>query len=137
MKRFIERIRRRFLPLGDQPSARDVHSQTAIRVFLSYHGSERALGTLYKEGDSFVFAYDPSFASAPDAKPISAFPDLHRTYRSEHLWPFFALRIPRTERQDVREAMNRREIPDDDIFRLLGELSTKAVASPYRFAPTH
>lgn len=134
MKRVIERLRR-FLPLGDQPSARDVRTQCAIRILVPSEGGDRIIGTLYKDGAEFVFEYDPTFATAPDSKPISAFPDLRKKYRSERLWPFFSIRIPRTEREEVREAMKRREIPDDDVIRLLGELSSRAVASPYRFAP--
>ena len=137
MKRMIERLRRRFLALGDQPSARDVRSGAAIRVLGPSGRGDRIVGTPYKAGDEFVFEYDASFVATPGATPISAFPDIHRTYRSERLWPFFSIRIPRIEREEVREAMERRDIPSDDVFRLLGELSSKAVASPYRFAPAH
>ena len=137
MKRMIERLRQRFLPLGEELSARDVHSQGALRVLVQTGSGMRLIGTLHKEGDEFVFRYDTAFSSAPSAKPISAFPDLHREYRSERLWPFFSIRIPRVERQDVREVMERRDIPSDDVLRLLGELSSRAVASPYRFEPAH
>ena len=133
MKRFIDSLRRRFLPLGELPSAREVPASGSISVFLG----DRQIGTLRKEPDEFVFEYDSAYVRAPDAVPIPAFPDLQTTYRAEKLWPFFAVRVPSVEREDVQAAMRRREIGDDDVLRLLGELSKRGVSSPYRFVPAH
>lgn len=81
-----------------------------------------------------MFRYDPIFAQAQDATPISAFPDLDQEYRSEDLWPFFAVRLPPVEREDVKRALEQRHIPESDVLRLLAELSRRGVSSPYRFS---
>ncbi|MDA4132078.1 MAG: HipA N-terminal domain-containing protein [Thaumarchaeota archaeon] len=96
--------------------------------------SPQVLGTLTKEGEEFVFRYDRAFARSKDAKPISSFPDLTEEYRASRLWPFFAVRLPPLDRKDVQELVEQRQIPKTDVFRLLAELSSKAVTSPYRFS---
>ncbi|MCM2334357.1 MAG: HipA N-terminal domain-containing protein [Anaeromyxobacteraceae bacterium] len=106
----------------------------AVEVYLETRQGRVTLGTLTKEGQEFVFRYDPRFAKAADSTPISAFPDLDREYRAEELWPFFAVRIPPVDREDVRQAMEKRHIPEKDVLRLLAELSGRGVSSPYRFA---
>lgn len=116
------------------PRATNVTGTAAVEVYLETRHGRVTLGTLSKEGQEFVFRYDPDFAHGESSKPISAFPDLEREYRTEELWPFFAVRVPPVERDDVREAMQRRHIPEKDILRLLAELSGRGVSSPYRFA---
>jgi HipA-like protein len=130
MKNFFRALRRHLLPLSTLPTAHDVRGLGALLVCLD----DAVIGTLRLEGDTFVFEYDPGYANAPGAVPISAFPDIQKTYRSPTLWPFFAVRLPPTEREDVQAAMKKREIADDDVLRLLAELSRRGVSSPYRFS---
>jgi HipA-like protein len=116
------------------PHAKDSVSSPAVEVFVVTGTGKRVLGRLSKEGAEFVFRYDPAFAKSHDAHPISAFPRLGEEYRGEALWPFFAVRLPPVERQDVQEALERHQISKHDVLRMLGELSGRAVASPYRFS---
>lgn len=118
---------------AERPRAHQVSGGAEVEVFVETRAGRRTLGRLSKEGREFVFRYDPGFARSPDAKPISAFPALDREYRQEELWPFFAVRLPPVEREDVRAAMQRRHIPESDVLRLLAELSGRGVSSPYRF----
>jgi HipA-like protein len=105
-----------------------------LQVYVLKQDGTLLLGSLTKEGPEFVFRYDPKFVKAEGATPISAFPALDREYRSEQLWPFFQVRVPPLERQDVQDFIEERKIPRTDVLRLLGELSAKAVTSPYRFS---
>lgn len=120
---------------GPRPRAGDATGVARVVVYLDTRQGRRTLGTLSRDGREFVFRYDREFARDPDAKPISAFPELDREYRQEELWPFFAVRLPPIERDDVRKAMERRHIPASDVLRLLAELSARGVSSPYRFSP--
>lgn len=95
---------------------------------------KKVIGSLWKDGHEFVFRYDPKFARSADAQPISAFPDLDEEYRREELWPFFAVRLPPVDREDVRKVLERRHIAESDVLRLLGEVSARGVSSPYRFS---
>ena len=78
------------------------------------------VGAVRREGAELVFEYDDSYVTRPDARPISAFPELGTVYRSHRLWPFFTVRMPPLDRQDVEvlEAVQRLDASDD--LELLG-----------------
>lgn len=76
-----------------------------------------------------MFRYHPEYSGYP----ISSFPNLDQEYRSKHIWPFFAVRIPPLNRPDVREVLDRRAIKDDQIFEILGAVGRLSVANPYEF----
>ena len=135
IRQAIRALRREFAPWGaERPRARDASGTAKVVVFVETREGRVTLGTLERDGREFLFRYDRDFAASRDAKPISAFPDMTREYRSEDLWPFFAVRLPPVEREDVQAAMKRRHIPESDILRLLAELSGRGVSSPYRFS---
>ena len=87
------------------------------------------VGRLSCEGDEYVFRYDTNYVE----KPISAFPKLHQEYRSTHLWPFFAIRIPPLDREDMREEIAKRSLGEDQILEILGSLAKVSVANHYEF----
>jgi hypothetical protein len=104
-----------------------------LELSLETEGGTARIGALSVEGDEYVFRYDPGFAAKPVAEPIFGFPDLTREYRSTRLWPFFEVRMPPVDRPDVREVLARDDIEPTDTLAVLGRLSARAVASPYRF----
>lgn len=111
-----------------RPSAR-------LDVFQVLPGGERRLvGHLSQEGALFVFQYSAGFISDPRAVPITGFPDLREVYRSEELWPFFAIRVPPLEREDIREVVANKQLSTDDPLRLLAHLARRSVSSPYELA---
>ena len=75
----------------------------------------------------------PTKGMSRELPPISAFPDKFREYRSSRLWPFFEVRVPPTDRPDVKQVVSERGIDRDDVFRLLGELGRRSISSPYEF----
>jgi hypothetical protein len=90
------------------------------------------VGWLSQEGGEFVFKYDPRYAATNDAEPIPAFPDLDEVYRSRDLWPFFAIRIPPLDREDVKELLDRESIGvEEGALRLLATLAGRSVANRY------
>lgn len=111
-----------------------VRSDVRVRVELAQpDGKHLVVGELGRDGNEFVFTYDPRFAATPGALPLPGLPDLARTYRDEELFPFFAVRLPPARREDVREALLRLQIEEGDALRMLGALAKKAVSSPYEF----
>lgn len=118
----------------EPPRARAVTGSATVEVSVMTRDGKKVIGALWKDGNQFVFRYDPKFVRSTDAQPISAFPDLDEEYRREELWPFFAVRLPPVDREDVRKVLERRHIPESDVLRLLGEVSGRGVSSPYRFS---
>ncbi len=87
------------------------------------------IGRLSCEHGQFLFRYNPDYMG----EPISAFPDKAKLYRSEHLWPFFAVRIPPFDRQDMRETMASHSLDEDQIIEILGLIAKYSVSNPYEF----
>ena len=66
-------------------------------------------------------------------EPISAFPRIDKEYRSECLWPFFAVRIPPMEREDVKEEITNRSLKEDQVIEILGSIARVSVTNLYEF----
>ena len=102
------------------------------RALAVYHktGPDMILvGRLSCEHEEYVFRYDPGYVG----EPISAFPIMDKPYRSRLLWPFFAIRIPPLNREDVREEIATRSLRKDQILEILGSVARVSVANPYEF----
>lgn len=87
------------------------------------------VGHLSHEGNEFVFKYGSDYVG----RPISAFPNRDKEYRSKHLWPFFAIRIPPLKREDVRNEIARHSLSDGQVIEILGHIGKASVANPYEF----
>lgn len=128
----LDRVRMAFRIDGSAPAG---ERPRELLVFIRdprEPGRRQLIGRLTEGDEMWTFAYDASYA-ASDLAPISAFPDKHKSYQSEQLWPFFGVRIPPLEREDVRAVVDREGLNDHDKLGLLGALSKRAVTSPYEF----
>lgn len=79
-------------------------------VFLAWQDPQKRLwypiGKLTSDGRIFRFAYTRGASSACAANrfvPLAAFPDLHRVYESERLFPLFANRLLPTSRPEFAQ----------------------------------
>lgn len=132
MKSFVDIIRDQLDSWGILlPRAGKAAGERIVVLLADGSGAERLVGFLSQEDDGFVFRYSKEFREDPRAVPISAFPDLEETYRAEKLWPFFAVRIPPSDRDDVRETMARRKLSEDEPLKLLASLARRVATSPY------
>ena len=99
----------------------EVYRKTAIKLNL--------VGRLSRENGEFVFRYDPGYVG----EPISAFSTMNQEYRSSHLWPFFAIRIPPLDREDMRKEITNRSLRKDQIIEILGSVAKISLSNPYGF----
>jgi HipA-like protein len=95
-----------------------------------------SIGELRREDGSYVFSYLPGFFRA-DLKALSDFPDpaAGKLYRSRHLWPFFANRIPDLNRDDVQELIKEKQLKKADEFELLLTLGRETINNPFHLVP--
>jgi|ERR1035437_3908974 HipA-like protein len=93
------------------------------------------VGTLRADKGEWVFNYSNEFRQQSQIKPIVDFPIPDREYRSQSLWPFFALRIPSPKQAEVRQFLER--MPEDKVDEgiLLKEFGTRSIANPFRLVP--
>lgn len=101
----------------------------SLEVYRQTPDERSLVGRLSREQDEFVFRYDSEYG----AEPISAFPRIDQEYRSRHLWPFFAARIPPFDRDDMPEEMLKRSLQEDQIIDILGGVAKFSVTNPYEF----
>jgi HipA-like protein len=104
-----------------------------LRVYVDVEHRRHHVGTLTYEGEFWVFRYAEPFVAQAEIPPISAFPDKTKSYRSRHLWPFFHVRVPPQDRDDVRDALQERGIRSSDTFGILAVLGGRTPTSPYEF----
>ena len=107
------------------PSERSAY--TKLEVYRIASDERILVGRLTSEAGVYIFRYDENY----NGSPVPAFPDRGREYRSELLWPFFAIRIPPLEREDVRQEMERKKLDEEDVFGILGTLGRISISNPY------
>ncbi len=101
----------------------------SLEIYRQVPEGRYLVGRLSREQDEFVFRYDSDYRK----EPISAFPEIGLEYRSQHLWPFFAVRIPPIDREDMRKEIAARSLEKDQIIEILGSVAKVSVTNPYEF----
>lgn len=89
------------------------------------------IGYLYSENKKYVFEYAEEFKKQDKIKPLSGFPDKHKIYRSEYIFPFFISRMPDPDRPLVKEIIDREEIEKDDLFGILDKFGKQTLDNPF------
>ncbi|MCK6530324.1 HipA N-terminal domain-containing protein [Myxococcota bacterium] len=116
------------------PPADPERGERPPRVYLhvaSGKGDPQHVGVLSQDAGEYVFRYADEFVRDPASRPLAAFPDKTKEYRSKTLWPFFAARIPPTDRPDVKAALEGVDL--NDTILVLARVARKSIASPYFF----
>lgn len=88
------------------------------------------VGELTFDGTAWAFAYSDDYRRHEDLRPIEGFPDLDRVYRSTVLFPFFAVRVPDAEREDVKRKLQADRVQDPEPSDLLRIFGRRVVSSP-------
>lgn len=88
------------------------------------------IGTLTLNNGLWSFAYSPEFQSQDIISPIVGFPDKHKTYQSNLLFPFFASRIPSLQRLKLQKIIPP-DFPEDEVA-LLEKFGRQSITNPYQ-----
>lgn len=112
--------------------ARGALTDPRVEVYLPTPQGPLLVGVLREEDGVYVFEYSAQFRKQETVPPISSFPEKeHGSYRSKTLFPFFNVRIPPRDREDVQRALAERGIQPHEALRIVGELASKSPTSPY------
>lgn len=98
-------------------------------------GRRIVVGALTREGGVYVFRYAPEYVADEAMRPLRAFPSFNREFRSDVLWPFFAVRIPSSKRPEVRRILDSEHLDENDQIVLLKRLGRRAVSNPFELRP--
>ncbi|MEX2336529.1 MAG: HipA N-terminal domain-containing protein [Fulvivirga sp.] len=89
------------------------------------------VGRLFFKDGKWMFKYSDEFKEANGIKPLSAFPNIDKTYIDDELWPFFASRIPSLSREKVRETIAEEGIQENDLLALLNRFGRRTITNPF------
>ncbi|HEX9504077.1 MAG TPA: HipA N-terminal domain-containing protein [Patescibacteria group bacterium] len=90
------------------------------------------LAELKSENGEWIFKYTEEFKKHVDKyNLIVGFPDIHKEYRSENLWPFFQIRIPGLKQPSVQAILKNENIDQQNEVELLKRFGRKTIANPY------
>lgn len=96
---------------------------------------ELPVGKLSCKDGVWTFKYTPAFIARSDEYyPIVGFPDLHREYHSNSLWPFFLIRIPGLGQPAIQETIERENLDIKNEAQLLRRFGQKTLANPFVLA---
>ncbi len=109
------------------------HADRVARFVLFYtppNDASLTVGTLDFDGQVWTFEYHDEYRARRDLRPLEGFDDLDRVYRSTALFPFFAVRIPDVDRQDIRRQLREADLADPEASDLLRFFGRHAASSP-------
>ena len=93
------------------------------------------VGTLTREAQEWVFAYSDAFARQRQVAPLVDFPMVGRVYRSEDLWPFFALRIPSTTQASVQAFLREQGETKAQAVEMIQKFGRRSISNPFVLTP--
>jgi HipA-like protein len=88
------------------------------------------VGELEFKSGTWTFHYVDEYKRRPDLRPIEGFADLERVYQSSVLFPFFAVRIPDLDREDVKRKLKEERVSDPDPTDMLRIFGRSVLSSP-------
>jgi len=90
------------------------------------------IGCLNLLEDGFwQFAYTDSFLKQQHIKPLVGFPNVHKVYRNEELWPFFSSRIPSADQPYVQEKARCKKLDLTNTAEMLKEFGERTITNPF------
>lgn len=88
------------------------------------------VGHLDFDGALWTFVYAEEYKERHDLRPIEGLDEVGKVYRSPVLFPFFAVRIPDIDRDDVRRKLEEDRIRDPEATDLLRIFGRRVLSSP-------
>lgn len=88
------------------------------------------VGDLEFDGRMWSFRYSEEYKLRRDLRAIEGMDDINRIYRSSVLFPFFAVRIPDVDRDDVRRRLEEDRVRDPEPADMLRIFGRHVVSSP-------
>ncbi len=102
----------------------DFYTPTDIEIVFSLTYRSLEIGTLRLKTGEWAFQYSEGFKNQDKIKPLLDFPNVHKIYTSEELYPFFTQRIPGVG-QNVRKMENLNEV---DLLKKFGK---QTISNPF------
>ncbi len=102
----------------------------ASSIVLALKFEQTVIGRLWFADGNFCFKYADGFKGS-SLKRIPDFPDLDKSYKSPVLFPFFEVRIPNLEREDLADIVKKFGLNTSDELEILSKLGQRTTSDPY------
>ena len=89
------------------------------------------VGTLSLNKGVWSFNYTEQFKRQSEIVSLIDFPDKHKSYTSEVLWPFFLSRIPGLGQPSIQQIILENNIEKDDEVGLLKLFGKRSISNPF------
>lgn len=93
---------------------------------------ELEVGFLTLNNGEWNFQYSDEFISQDHLSPLPDFPDVHKEYKSEALYPFFLHRIPSLSQPKVQRQIAKDKIDASNEAELLKVFGRISLTNPFR-----
>jgi HipA-like protein len=128
---FFEKITRLWKPQGNEDT--QVTSTQKAAFSLSFKNVN--IGTLWVEDGIWYFEYTDEYKNDATRSALIDFPNKHRRYQRNELWPFFVHRIPGLKQPAIQEILKLEEIDPHDEVSLLKRFGQHNISNPYILLP--
>ena len=102
----------------------DFYTPTDVEIVFELTYRTLKIGVLGLNAGKWTFQYSEAFKNQDKIKPLLDFPDIHKVYVSEELYPFFTQRIPGIG-QNVRKLESLNEV---DLLKKFGK---QTISNPF------
>ena len=89
------------------------------------------IGELWLYRNVWHYAYTAQFKGQNAVKPLTDFPAVNKTYKSEALWPFFALRIPSLQQPAIQRIVDEEELDSRNQVDMLARFARRTISNPF------
>lgn len=107
-------------------------NHTEIIFILTY--KDLLIGMLTYEKDNWIFQYSEQFKNQSKIDSLLDFPNKDQIYKSSHLWPFFAHRIPGLGQPMIQKIIEHEKINPKNEIDLLRRFGKKSISNPFELA---
>lgn len=119
MKNLIAKLLRQPKPTNEED----------IVLFLKY--KEHEIGRLWSANGKYYFKYDDNFKTT-NLRPLTGFENPDVVYESPWLFPYFEVRIPDLNREDMAELVKAKHLNTNaSPLRKLSAFGQKTINDPY------
>lgn len=128
----IEKVKNWFAK-SDEDKVKPLPQEESHKFALLHH--DMVIGYLEVDKGMWKFYYSEEFKSDTELSYITGFPNLHKVYYSEALWPFFKIRIPGLKQPRVQKTIKKENIAEDNEIALLKRFGKRSISNPYLLNP--
>jgi len=94
------------------------------------------IATLHLSNGEWTFIYSETFKSQNKITPLIDFPDKHKIYKHNELWPFFLSRIPGLGQPEIQHILEKENINKNDEAALLKRFGYRTISNPFILKPS-